>query len=257
MKIVVNLKYAGLEPWLRQLADPGWFERNGTTLHKGRNTIKCFETEGVRLVVKRYGRPSPVNRLIYGTLRRSKAMRAYLHAGRLLKLGIETPEMVAAIDIRRRGFLSDSYFVSEWSCGKPMRPVTERYAETPGDARILDAFAEFLFRVHNAGIFHEDLNIGNILYRPADQGYRFELLDTNRMSFHRRLSKRRRLDNLRRLSCPAPAYLRILDRYAELVHSDPATLQFWGVLKRLLFEFRQRCKRNLRKKIRETHPSGN
>ena len=103
MKIRINRKYAEREPGLQQLADPAWFDRNGTTLHKGRNTIKRFETEtGTELVVKRYGKPSLINRLVYGTLRRSKAMRAYLHAGRLLKLGVETPEMVAAIDIRRR-----------------------------------------------------------------------------------------------------------------------------------------------------------
>lgn len=252
MKIRINLKYAELEPWLQQLADPAWFDRNGTTLHKGRNTIKRFETKtGTELVVKRYGKPSLINRLVYGTLRRSKAMRAYLHAGRLLKLGVETPEMVAAIDIRRRGLLHDSYFVSKWSEGKSMRSVTEHYAEDPEEARILDAFAAFLLRVHNAGIYHEDLNIDNILYCFDGKNCRFELIDTNRMTFHRKLSKRRRLDNLRRLSCPAPAYLRILDRYAELLHSDPTTLQFWGVLKRLRFEFRQRCKRNFKQKIRE------
>lgn len=249
MKILVNLKYAELDPWLRQLTDSDWFDRNGTLLHAGRNTIKRFEVNGLCLVVKRYGRPTIVNRLIYGTLRRSKAMRAYLHAARLLDRGIETPEMVAAIDIRRRGLLETSYFVSRCSEGESMRTVTERFATTPRMAPILDAFARFLFRVHNVGVFHEDLNIDNILYRRTGEEYRFELIDTNRMSFHRRLSKRRRLDNLRRLSCAAPAYLRILNRYAELVHSDPNSIQFFGVLMRLRFEFRQRCKRNIRRKI--------
>lgn len=255
MRIFVNPGYAGLKSWLRQLTDSAWFDRNGILLHEGRNTIKRFEIGGMSLVVKRYGRPSPVNRVIYGTLRRSKAMRAYLHAGRLLRLGIETPEMVAAIDIRRRGLLETSYFVSRWSEGVSMRRVTERYAAAPETAPILDAFAHFLFRVHNAGILHEDLNIDNILYRRTEGGgYRFELIDTNRMSFHRRLSKHRRLDNLRRLSCAAPAYLRILDRYAELVDSDPDSIQFFGVLMRLRFEFRQRCKRNIRRKITRSRP---
>lgn len=253
MKIVVNPKYETLKPWLRQLTDPLWFDRNGLILHEGRNTIKYFEVKGLNLVVKRYGKPTLINRMIYGTLRRSKAMRAYLHAARLLKLGIETPEMVAAIDIRRHGLLQTSYFVSCKAAGEPLQPVTERFAAAPSkNAPILDAFAHFIFGIHNAGIYHEDLNIGNILYRAENGTYHFELIDINRMSFHRRLSKRRRLDNLRRLSCTASAYLYILDRYAELVHADPSVIQFWGILKRLRFEFRQRCKRNVRQKIRKT-----
>lgn len=60
----------------------------------------------------------------------------------------------------------------------------------------------------NREVLHKDLNIGNILYKDDGRGgYVFQLMDTNRMRFHRVLSMRQRLDNLRRLSCPVPAYL--------------------------------------------------
>ena len=70
------------------------------------------------------------------------------------------------------------------------------------------------------------------------------------MRFRRHLTTRLRLDNLRRLTCPAPVYLYLLDRYARLIHTDADTVQFKGVLMRLFFENRQRLKRRMKSRIR-------
>ena len=143
-------------------------------------------------------------------LRPSKAERAYRHAIRLRALGIDTPEQVAFVEVRRRGLLDGCYFVAVHSGYRSLRPVAELDIQRPEVAAVLDALADFLFRMHNAGVLHKDLNIGNILYRgDRCSGYAFQVIDTNRMRFYRSLSMRRRLDNLRRLSCPAPAYLYI------------------------------------------------
>ena len=116
---------------------------------------------------------------------------------------------------------------------------------------MLGALAAFLYRLHEAGVLHRDLNIGNILYKGDGQGgYVFQLIDTNRMTFCRRLSMRDRLDNLRRLSCPAPAYLYILDRYARLAHSNADSIQLKGAVMRLIFEMRQRLKRGVKSTLR-------
>ncbi len=103
MKILINPRYEHLRPFVERLARPIFFARNGVTLHDGRNVVKLFEADGVQLVVKSYERLSPFNRLAYGVLRKSKAVRAYLHADRLRRLGIDTPEEVAAVEIRRGG----------------------------------------------------------------------------------------------------------------------------------------------------------
>ena len=55
-------------------------------LHQGRNVVKMVEREGVRMVVKSYRHLSLVNRLLYGWVRRSKAVRAYRYAERLLAM---------------------------------------------------------------------------------------------------------------------------------------------------------------------------
>lgn len=66
-------------------------------------------------------------------------------------------------------------------------------------------------------MIHEDFNHSNILYRtdPEKGGYRFQLIDANRMKFRRRVSERASIVNLRRLSCPGAAYLYILEAYSE------------------------------------------
>ena len=206
MKITINPSYAScpdIEAFVQSLASCGGFDSGGTTLHDGRNTVKVFDTTAGRLVVKLYGHLTMLNRIVYGTLRRSKAERAYLHAFRLRKLGIDTPEAIAFVETRRHGVLHESYFVSRCSDLRPMRPVTEQFAQTRQGADILDALAFFLLRMHDSGILHNDLNISNILYGDDTGGqYRFQVIDTNRMSFNHTLSMRQRLDNLRRLSCP-------------------------------------------------------
>lgn len=248
MRTRINPHYAKLEPFVGQLAHPFWFARNGVMLHAGRNTIKRFDADGVHLVVKSYGRLSLLNRLIYGVLRKSKAERAYLHAGRLRSLGIDTPEEVACVEIRRRGLLRASYFVSLYSDYRPLNPVTEGYTQVPETRSVLDALAGFLYKIHWAGVLHKDLNISNILYKRDDcGGYRFQLIDTNRMSFRHSLSMQQRLRNLRRLSCAAPAYLYILERYAVIAHTNPGSTQLKGVFARLLFEMRQRTKRRMKR----------
>ena len=96
MKILINPRYEHLRPFVERLTRPIFFTRHGETLHSGRNTVKLFETDGMRLVVKSYERLSLFNRFAYGLLRKSKAMRAYRHAGQLRRLGID-PELAGAL----------------------------------------------------------------------------------------------------------------------------------------------------------------
>ena len=247
MRICISPQYRVLEPFVKSLAQPGFFSRNGRVIHDGRNTVKLFEIDGQRLAVKRYGHISLLNRLLYGFLRKSKAERAYRHAIRLRQLGVGTPEEVAFLEVRRHCLLDACYFVARYSDYKPLQPVTELDIQRPEVAAVVDALADFLFRMHNAGVLHKDLNIGNILYRgDRCSGYAFQVIDTNRMRFYRSLSMRRRLDNLRRLSCPAPVYLYILDRYARLANANTDSIQLTGAVMRLFFEMRQRTKRWVR-----------
>jgi len=243
MKIVVNPKYEHLRPFVERLAEPFFFVRNGETLFEGRNTVKRFEVDGTSLAVKSYKRPTPLNRLVYGLVRKSKAMRAYRHAVKLRNRGIDTPEEVAVVEVRKHGAMQQCYFVSRCSDYESLRPVTESSMPLEKSRPILDALAGFLVGMHGAGVLHNDLNIGNILYRQEASGEcRFCVIDTNRMSFRSHLPMYLRLENLRRLSCGTPAYLYILRRYAEILRADAEFVQLEGAVRRLLFEWRQRTK---------------
>ena len=56
MHIHVNTASEHLRDFAERL--PELFDREGEVLHAGRNTIKAFEAEGERLVVKRFKRPN-------------------------------------------------------------------------------------------------------------------------------------------------------------------------------------------------------
>ena len=250
MKILINPRYEHLRPFVERLTRPIFFTRHGETLHSGRNTVKRFETDGMRLVVKSYERLSLFNRFAYGLLRKSKAMRAYRHAGQLRRLGIDTPEEVAVVEIRKGGAMRHCYFVSLYTDYESIRPTTELFMQREEAKRVLDGVAELLVRMHWAGVEHKDLNVGNILYRKEKDRYCFQVIDTNRMSFHKYMSMRRRLRNLRRLSCGTPAYLYILKQYAGILQADAPTVQLEGAVRRLLFEKRQHTKGKVKSLLR-------
>lgn len=249
MKILINPRYEHLRPFVEQLTRPIFFARNGVTLHDSRNIVKLFETDGVRLAVKSYERLTLCNRILYGSFRKSKAMRAYQHAGRLRRLGIDTPEEVAVVEIRRHGVMRQCYFVSLYTDYESIRPATELFMQREETKRVLDGVAGFLARMHRAGVEHKDLNVGNILYRKERDRYCFQVIDTNRMSFHEYMSIRRRLRNMRRLSCGAPAHLYILHQYARLVRSDANVVQLRGAVSRLFFEMRQQMKQRIKRML--------
>lgn len=139
MHIHVNTASEHLRDFAERL--PELFDREGEVLHAGRNTIKAFEAEGERLVVKRFKRPNLLRAVIYTFFRRSKARRSYEHAVRLRALGVDSPELVAWSEYRRRGLLCDSYYVSRRSDYTPLSQTTARFPAA-GTLPVLEAFAQ-------------------------------------------------------------------------------------------------------------------
>ena len=181
-------------------------------------------------------------------IRKNKARRAYEHALRLRGMGFDTPEPVAWSEYRKDGLIADTYFVSRRSELTPL-PQTMRRFPAPDTLPVLEAFARFTVRLHEQGICHEDFNQTNILweYDGTAGNYRFQLIDINRMRFHARpLRPDECMINLRRLSCPAVAFLYILDRYAETRQWDMDDTLLRGTFFRLLFGRRQQFKKRFK-----------
>lgn len=227
----------------------------GDTLHRGRNTLEAFDTPEGKVVVKRYGKPNALNTLAYSYLRKGKARRAYEHAIRLRSLGIGTPEEIACIECRNRfGIVRESYFVSRFTDYTPLSFAAAAFPQ-PDAAFVLRAFARFTASLHTKGILHHDYNQSNILYRITPDGeIRFQLIDTNRMSFVKRTTRRDCIVNLRRLSCPAASYLFIVNHYAEARGWSIDDNLLKSAVSRLLFERRQQLKGGVRELHRKAHP---
>lgn len=181
MKLFVHPDYLSLRTFVENL--PVTFEMEGKTIYKVRNEIKVFEVGNMQLNVKRYGVPPLFNRVAYTWLRKSKAVRAFENAVRIIELGFETPAPVAFLESYTNGLLHYSYFVS-LQC--PYTRLFKEFADgSPiGDRTlVVEDLGRYVARLHQVGVYHKDLSIGNILFETDQTGSHFSLVDLNRMEF--------------------------------------------------------------------------
>lgn len=213
--VFVHSDFAHLSKDILQI--PHLFEESEHILHEGRNQIRVIDMYGYRLVVKRFRRITLANRFIYRFFRKSKAHRAFINAEELLKRGVSTPAPVAYIDENGRYLLGNSFFISEYidynNFGVNKSKLTDR--------EFIIAFANFLYSLHQQGVFHNDLNIGNVMYKQkADGDYDFCLVDNNRMQF-RKATYRRIKKNFNRLFLSFESYSILVHEYALVAGFEP------------------------------------
>lgn len=219
MKYLIHPEYEYLRPFVEKLPDV--FEKEGEVIYTGRNLIKVMQAGDLKVNVKRYRRPSFLNRLIYTFIRKPKGLRAFTYPQKLLYLGFETPCPIAYIEERQSGLIAYSYFVSVQS------PYTQNFYQF-GDTDIEDCrevmtvFARYTARLHEAGIYHRDYSPGNILFDKIDDEYHFSLVDINRMSFGR-VGMEKGCANFARLWGQTPMFWLLADEYAAARNFDKNT----------------------------------
>lgn len=210
--VVVNPKYARLQTYMEQLPER-WDRGEGKVIYKGRNELREMEWEGVVLVVKAFRTPNLVNRLAYGVLRPSKAARSYNYAQMLLSKGIGTPEPVAFHTQRNGIFFGRSFY----ACLKSECPHTYvqlMQGDYPGQERVLKAIARVTAHIHDLGWIHRDYSRGNILFAETSDEVKIEIIDLNRIRFHK-VNMEEGCRNFERLP-GTPEMLRIMaDEYAR------------------------------------------
>lgn len=219
-EIFVNSFYSNLNNFINQI--PNTFKRTGITLQSGRNEVRLVNDDGLPLVVKYYKKITLINRFIYATFRKSKARRAYENSKLLLMNDISTPQPIAYINTYRYGMLYQCYYICVYTFYKPLRTLLD--LPIPESEEDLKAFARFIYRLHRAGILHDDLTIDNVLYQYNYRLIDFMLIDNNRMRF-RNYSYQRGLRNLERLKIPVDKMGVIAAEYARVANvSDIRTL---------------------------------
>ena len=245
VKVTVNPNYDHLSSFLNRL--PNEFPSAGHLLFDGRNELRLFTVNDLKIVVKSYNKLTIANRYIYGLFRKSKAQRAYENALVLQRYQILTPGPVAYIDCYRNGRLCKNYFVSLY-VGLPQLteklslPLSENY-------NLLVDFARFTFKLHKIGIFHGDYQQNNILCMKTDQGYDFFLIDNNRFKLQKS-TNHRAMRNLERLYLPIEKYAVFAAEYARLAKEDEIqTIQSMLLHHQILLAFR-RIKKQIKQWIK-------
>jgi hypothetical protein len=168
MRIKTNPKYPELKTFLGNLHEN--FSNEGTSIYKGRNEIRIFESKGLKLNVKSFKIPHLINKIAYGYFRGSKARHSFEYAMRIRACGAETPEPIACIEVLKHGLFNRSYYVS----------IHHKYDFTireligfdfPDKENILKQFAVFTYeKLHKNNIHHLDY---------------FSIVDINRMRFEK------------------------------------------------------------------------
>lgn len=194
-------------------------------IYRARNRVYTLQREGITLNIKAFKVASFPNNYIYTTLRRSKARRSMENARQLMAEGFHTPDPVAWIEVRDGARLKQSYYISiQLDNAADMRC----WQDNPAAMAALPAMAHLLAHLHHKGVWHKDFSPGNILWTlTPDHGYRFYLIDLNRMRFgvHNR---KRQMSNFAAINIESEAETAHLARlYAEAYgdESDPYLIE--------------------------------
>jgi len=232
-KIVIKDEYLHLKEFIEQIHQ--LFNRSGSVLHEGRNSIKVFDHKGELVVVKSFKKITSANRFIYTTLRKSKAQRSYEYALRFLENGFDTPRPIGWLDIVHNGLLKESYYISAFCDYAPLESALDRtLVNSPKgevrtlheiqpledfEIRLLQELAIFASKLHVKGVFHGDFNLTNILYHSSAREIKFSLIDNNRTKF-RNNSYKRIVNNFKRLKIDECHFRLIAENYPGIPDSQ-------------------------------------
>jgi tRNA A-37 threonylcarbamoyl transferase component Bud32 len=153
-------------------------------------TIPDPRSTNGKLVVKQ-----PVKMRFYkkllGRFRPSKALRSWNGASELLRRGIETAHPVAYFEKIDDASLTQNYYICEYvKADFTARKIFSAFAagdkiyQGATEEDVYRQLCDFLFTMHNRGIFFRDLSGGNILIRKSETNTLiFSLIDTGRVHF--------------------------------------------------------------------------
>jgi len=219
-----------------------YFQSVSGSIHKARNELKIIPFEDEELVVKKFQTPKGIKKIIYTFFSPSKAKKSYEYA---LKIKKFTPEPIGYIEFSNGVFLGESFFVAKrFAYDFTIREVLLDAAFNDRVA-IFEAFAEFTYDLHEAGIFHKDYSPGNILIKKENDKYLFKIVDINRMEFGT-LSQQKRLENFNKLWAKDEDLEIILKHYADKAGYEQAQAVQKGI------EYSHKLKRfkNFKKRLK-------
>jgi len=213
MNITLSPAYQDLRSWVETV--PALFlQGEGTVLYHGRNQIRLFEHNGLRIVAKQFKRHDLIKQVIYTFFRKNKARRSFENAVRLHETGFDTPQEIACLEEVRHGLILQVYYLCEYTDGEPVR--TPLIDSDPFDQGLACDYANFVASLHDHGVLHRDLNPTNVLYTSSEGEHQFQLIDINRMHFYspKPVPKDECMENLTLFWHPTEVFRYVLNEYA-------------------------------------------
>ena len=203
----------------------------------------------------------------------SGALRALRGAHILMEAGIPAARAIAAVEFRRCGMLTKSFFLTDEIVGgknsrdywrKDLRAIPGKEA-IRRRKKFLQRLALLFRKLHDRNIYHSDLKDSNIIVVPGDEleSESLFLLDLEGIRRCHRLSWRRRVKNLVQLNRPLGKFMRRIDKsvfvnfYLSDLITDRQQKRRWitAVLKRSGQKDRESLGRRSRDAARQP-PSG-
>ena len=135
--------------------------------------------------------------------RKSKAVRSLEIGIALFELDIKTPKPIAMVETRNslNKILSD-YYITEFEKYDCTLKEIIKDKNHPFHKKIhtfLPDIAQEIKKMHDAGIIHNDLHVGNILIKNLSTNPSFYYIDLNRGRIKNKLSINKRLKDIARL----------------------------------------------------------
>ena len=248
----VALPAATREATIAALLDPGVATE---TIHWQRNYLYAAHLETadgpIEVIVKQFPGSGRADR------RGSKAARSWRMTLEFEARSLPTPEPVLLAEPRSpkdaayfvterlRDALEARYFLRAVNA----RQEAEKYPHVSPE-RFISSLGRLLRRMHDAGVWHRDLSIGNVLIanpESADAGADLYLLDLNRARVVGKLTRSQRMRDLCRMALDRPAHQRaLLEAYwGEAVRGADARWLLYRLYRRA-FLGRIALKRTLR-----------
>ncbi len=209
--VVAAFRPADLAFEVPRVIDPAAAEE---TLHWGRNylfrTVLYSARGPVAVVVKQF-RGEGLRKRLESRLKGSKARRSFEAALRFERAGIPTAAPVMVVESTQPN--GPSFYLCRHLSGafeargllRAARAGREREEFPEVDLpRCLHQLGTLLGRMHEAGLWHRDLSVGNVLLVPENGGHGLYLVDLNRSRQRARLSLAARLQDLSRLALTRP-----------------------------------------------------
>ncbi len=157
---------------------------------------RAWAGRSARLIWKRFGVTRGSDPWVH-LVRPTPALRSWINGHRLRECGLPTPRPLLVLHRRRFGLVWESYLLTEFvENATDLRQAWDALQTRGERRRTIEATARLIGEMHRRCLSHRDLKAANILATAPGELILIDLVGMERL---RKLSRRRKVQNLARL----------------------------------------------------------